>query len=262
MIPPTVGTRIGVAGWSISKVLRSGESQAQSLLTQYGGRFNATEINSSFYRPHRFQTYQRWAASVPDNFRFSVKVPKLLTHERRLIAGPDEIRAFMAGVRGLADKLGALLVQLAPRCVFDERVARQFFDTLTSETAALIACEARNPSWFTAEADHLLRRCEVARVIADPVAPGCEIAPPPVVSPAYLRLHGSPHMYYSSYSFGDLETLAERLSVHNDAESWCIFDNTAAGAAWHDAPILQRLLANSMFNAQSTKAQLPQTAGS
>jgi uncharacterized protein YecE (DUF72 family) len=261
VIPPTIGTRIGIAGWSIPKLLRRDESQEKSLLQQYGELFNATEINSSFYRPHRFQTYQRWAASVPDNFRFSVKVPRLLTHERRLIAGPGEIRAFMAAVRGLADKLGVLLVQLPPRFVFDERVARRFFDALGTETAALIACEARNPSWFMAEANHLLHQYRVARVIADPVPRGCETAASPNTLPAYLRLHGSPHMYYSSYSWADLQTVSGTLRALNDGESWCIFDNTAAGAAWHDAPILQRLLANTTLNAQSTKADLPRALG-
>ena len=67
----------------------------------------------------------------------------------------------------------------------------------------------------------------------------------------YLRLHGSPHMYYSSYSLSYLNELSRRLTIPNGEDRWCIFDNTAAGAAWHDAPLLQHLLSNAPFKAQS-----------
>src|SRR6185312_6154680 len=71
-------------------------------------------INSSFYKPHRPATYARWAASVPAGFRFSVKVPKLATHERRLVDTDDVLEAFLAEATQLGDKLGPLLVQLPP----------------------------------------------------------------------------------------------------------------------------------------------------
>jgi uncharacterized protein YecE (DUF72 family) len=237
--------RIGVAGWSIPRALRLSESARKSLLEQYCCLFNATEINSSFYRPHRFETYQRWGASVPDHFRFAVKVPKRFTHERRLIVDADEILAFMTCVRGLGDKFGALLVQLPPSGLLDEMAARVFFGALTRETLALIVCEARHPSWFTPDANQLLDELHVVRVTADPMPRGCEFSPSNNIRSTYLRLHGSPHIYYSPYAFTYLEQLSSLLGRANPIdETWCIFDNTAAGAAWSDAQTLQRLLHN------------------
>jgi uncharacterized protein YecE (DUF72 family) len=75
-----VPVRIGTAAWSIPKKHAAPFPTAGSHLERYAAVFNAAEINSSFYRPHRAATYERWAASVPDDFRFAVKVPKAITH--------------------------------------------------------------------------------------------------------------------------------------------------------------------------------------
>ena len=76
--------RTGTAAWSIPKEHAAPFPVAGSHLERYGAVLNAVEINSSFYRPHRTTTYERWAASVPEDFRFAVKVPKAITHEHRL----------------------------------------------------------------------------------------------------------------------------------------------------------------------------------
>jgi uncharacterized protein YecE (DUF72 family) len=78
---------VGTAGWSLDRRYAAHFPGAGSHLQRYSGSFNAAEINSSFHRPHRRSTYERWAASVPEDFRFSVKLPKTITHERRLIEG-------------------------------------------------------------------------------------------------------------------------------------------------------------------------------
>jgi uncharacterized protein YecE (DUF72 family) len=222
--------------------MRPSGCSEKSLLEHYGALFNAVEINSSFYRPHRLSTYQRWSASVPEDFRFAVKVPRRMTHERRLVACDDEIVAFIRGVRGLGVNLGALLVQLPPGHVFEEIVARVFFQLLRIETTVLIACEPRNPSWFTTGATCLLDELQVTRVTADPAPPGCAFSPSDNARSTYLRLHGAPHTYYSPYSTNYLEGLSAGLTQSQEkGETWCIFDNTAAGAAWHDAQTLQRL---------------------
>jgi uncharacterized protein YecE (DUF72 family) len=75
--------RIGTAGWALPKPLRKGGSTGEPVLTQYAARFDAVEINSSFYRPHRRSTYERRRASVPESFRFSVKLPKTITPPAR-----------------------------------------------------------------------------------------------------------------------------------------------------------------------------------
>src|ERR1700760_3747408 len=96
---------IGTAGWSIPKAQRERFGAGDSILARYAARLNAVEINSSFYRPHRPATYARWAAAVPQNFRFSVKLPKAITHERRLEDCGDLLDRFVAEVTGLGPKL-------------------------------------------------------------------------------------------------------------------------------------------------------------
>lgn len=220
--------------------MRDRRSENQSVLEQYAAVFDAVEINSSFYRPHRRSTYERWRDSVPAEFRFSVKLPRAITHELRLVESQEPLVEFMQGASGLGRQLAVILVQLPPSHVFDEAVATAFFELLRAETGAHIACEARNPSWFENEATAVLEGYGVTRVLADPVPPGCK---PAVQNPSqlvYRRLHGAPRMYYSGYSIDYLHGLAS--TARAAAETWCIFDNTAAGAAWSDAATLRGLL--------------------
>jgi uncharacterized protein YecE (DUF72 family) len=233
--------RIGTAGWALPKALRVSQSANKSILEQYAELFDAAEINSSFYRPHRRSTYERWRASVPQSFRFSVKVPKMITHELGLLRCRRETVSFMDGVRGLEEKLAVLLVQLPASRTFDKSVAGAFFKVLRQETAAYIVCEARSPTWFANDATAMFEAYRIARVVADPVPCGCEFAAPAHSRFAYFRLHGSPRMYYSSYSVGFLQGIA--AAARAAAETWCVFDNTAAGAAWSDATTLQQLIA-------------------
>ncbi|MGZ8413013.1 MAG: DUF72 domain-containing protein, partial [Gemmatirosa sp.] len=102
--------RIGTAGWSLPKAEQHAFPGEGTHLERYAARFPAVEINSSFYRPHRPATYARWAASVPADFRFAVKVPRTITHERRLRDVDDLLDAFLGEARGLGASLGCLLV--------------------------------------------------------------------------------------------------------------------------------------------------------
>ena len=229
--------RIGTAGWALPKALRVSDSAQKPVLQQYAQLFDVVEINSSFYRPHRRSTYERWREGVPEAFRFSVKVPKAITHELGLSGCQSETAAFMDSVSGLEHKLGALLVQLPRGRTFEARVAGAFFKTLRQQTPAQIVCEARSASWFDAAATAVLEAHRISRVIADPIPSGCEFAAPGDASFAYFRLHGSPRMYHSSYSMAYLQHVA--AAARTAAVSWCIFDNTAAGAAWSDADMLR-----------------------
>src|SRR5215213_2270201 len=163
---PVATVRIGTAGWSIPKEHAALFPAAGSYLERYGAILNAVEINSSFYRPHRTATYERWATSVPDNFRFAVKVPKAITHERRLKDASDLLDRFVSEVSGLGPKLGPLLVQLPPSLSFKAGIADQFLSQLRSRVEGGIVCEPRHASWFTPEVDALLDELRIARVAA------------------------------------------------------------------------------------------------
>src|ERR1700749_132945 len=120
--------RVGTAGWSIPKTVGDAFPSPGSHLTRYAARFSAVEINSSFYRPHRPATYARWAASVQASFRFSVKLPRTITHERRLLECDDLLARFADEVANLGEKRGPVLIQLPPSLAFEASIAGRFLD--------------------------------------------------------------------------------------------------------------------------------------
>ena len=232
------GAKIGCAGWTIAKSSAPEFDVAGSHLERYAKRLNAVEINSSFYRPHQAKTYARWAGSVPDNFRFSVKIPRTISHEARLVDSGDTLQTFADQVTALGDKLGFLLLQLPPSLVMKTDVVARYFEQMVRRFSCPIACEARHASWFNDEATQLLRQYGITRVLADPVVArsGPHIA---TTQASYLRLHGSPRVYYSAYAD---EVIAQISGRFNTPDAWCIFDNTAAGAALPNALALTALL--------------------
>ena len=235
--------RIGTAGWALPREVHEHFAEGGSHLARYASRMNAAEINSSFHRPHQRSLYERWAAAVPDDFRFCAKLPKTITHEKRLVDCGALLAAFMDQAGGLGPRLHCLLVQLPPSLAFDASVAESFLRLLRNTHAASIAMEPRHVSWFTLEADAMLRDFRIARVLADPVRHAPGRAPGGWPGLVYLRLHGTPRMYYSSYQPAVLHALAQRLRLALDEaeEAWCIFDNTASGAATGNALDLVKL---------------------
>ncbi len=224
---------IGTAGWSIPSDITDRFPAEGSALERYASRFPVAEINSSFHRPHRLSTWERWRDSVPASFRFSVKLPKTITHQARLVGAGTLLDEFMAQVDVLGEKLAVLLVQLPPKLELDQKVASAFFTDLRNRTTALLACEPRNPSWFGDEAGELLGELQVARVAADPAISPSAASPGGWTGLAYWRLHGSPVVYRSSYH-DRIGFYAERLAA-SGGECWCIFDNTASSAGAGDA---------------------------
>lgn len=235
---------VGTAGWSIAGRNAHHFPRDGTALERYAARFAGVEINSSFYRPHRPATWRRWAESVPAGFRFAVKLPKTMTHERRLVDCEAPAAAFLDQAHELGDKLAVLLVQLPPSFAFDPAVAEAFLDPLAKRARARIACEPRHPSWFDGEADRLFESLGVARVAADPApAPGAG-SPGGWPGLAYWRLHGSPIVYRSSYDDGRLDSYAGliRAETSRKREAWCMFDNTLSSFATVDALALMERL--------------------
>jgi len=230
-------SRIGCAGWNISREASPEFPAHGSHLERYAGVLNAVEINSSFYRPHQPQTYARWADSVPDDFRFSVKLPRAITHDQRLRDAEPLLDQFAAQAGTLCTKLGCVLVQLPPSLRLDLAVTDRFLLQLRQRFGCMLACEARHGSWFGDDASALLRQHRITRVIADPPVgqPGPYVA---TTGDAYLRLHGSPRMYFSAYDEAYLRSVADWLQGR---DGWCIFDNTASGAAILNAVQLQKI---------------------
>jgi uncharacterized protein YecE (DUF72 family) len=236
--------RVGCAGWSIATRQADAFGEGDSALARYATRLDVVEINSTFHRPHRPETFERWAATVPRGFRFSVKLPKAITHDARLVRCGPLVDRFAGEVAGLGAKLGGVLVQLPPSLAFDARVASTFFGVLRRRFDVPVACEPRHASWFDDKVDAIWVRYAIARVAAHPPAPAGAERPGGAGRWRYWRLHGSPRMYYSAYGAERLEGyIADlRAGATRSRPTWVIFDNTAHAHAIEDALLLQSLL--------------------
>jgi uncharacterized protein YecE (DUF72 family) len=246
-----VETRIGTAGWSVPRAVARDFPGEDSHLARYARVLNCAEINTSFYRSHRPEVYARWAAQTPAGFRFAVKLPRTITHDQRLRASRVLLTRFIDEVGGLGDRLGVLLVQLPPSLAFESRPVRTFFDLLAGMHGGPVVCEPRHASWFEPAANRLLVKLQVGRVAADPARDPAAALPGGWLGPAgdgvgavvYCRWHGSPRMYYSAYGDEWLQARAqESRQWPRGTDRWCIFDNTASGAAASDALRLRALL--------------------
>jgi uncharacterized protein YecE (DUF72 family) len=243
--------RIGTAAWTLPKDFAAYFSTEGTHLERYARALSAVEINSSFYREHKPATYKKWAASVPSDFRFSVKLSKKFTHIDKLNCDREAVNLVLSGIEELGPKWGALLVQLPPSLAFEAKTAERFFSILRERFGGLIAFEPRHRSWVSPEALALQIDFALTKVFADP-----EPCPLPTDSksktlveklvrgrPAYLRLHGSPEIYKSNYEPARLREFHSQIGHVRDAgaEAWCIFDNTTFGFATANALTLEQM---------------------
>ena len=236
--------RIGTAGWSIPRLAAAEFPGLGTHLERYARVLRCAEINASFYRPLRVELYARWAALTPEEFRFSVKMPRTITHEGRLRDARKALEGFLSQIAGLGNKLGPLLVQLPPSLEFDSRVAQAFFVLLRERHEGAVVCEPRHASWFDLTAEKMLDRYRIGRVAADPARVSAASQPGGWLgvnkdgadATVYYRLHGSPRMYWSIYPMERLAEWADALhALPQSCDAWCIFDNTAAGGAIQNA---------------------------
>lgn len=226
---------IGTAGWSIPSGLKPLFPTEGSHLERYAQNLNAVEINSSFYKDHKYQTYVKWSESVPKNFKFSVKLSRYYTHETKL-SSTDKISELIECISGLGSKWGVLLVQLPPKLNFNAQGAKKFIKILRNNLNDIpIVWEPRHISWNTPKAVDLLSEYVISRVRADP--DHCPVSDDLRIKNEfirYLRLHGSPQIYKSAYEKEFIEKVTKQIAA-SSIPTWCIFDNTTYGYATENA---------------------------
>lgn len=233
----------GCAGWRLLKPVQGKFPGEGTHLARYGRRLPAVEVNSSFYRHHRRTQYAKWAAEVPEDFRFAVKMPRWLTHHQRL-RGQEGLDDFLEEVHGLGDRLGPLLMQLPPSLDFEEEHVEGFLEALRERFDGGVVCEPRHSGWFDGRVDELLARFSVSRVAADPPPAEGAAEPGGWTGRVYMRLHGQPQRFHSAYTREFLDALARDLDSRvQHAETWCIFNNTATEAGLDNALTLRDRLA-------------------
>ena len=259
--------RVGISGWRYppwrGDFYPTGLPQRREL--EYAAaQLGSIEINGSFYSMHRPSSWEKWRAEVPDDFVFSVKGGRFITHLKRLREVESPLANFFAqGVLALGPKLGPILWQLPATFAWDEQVVRDFLRALprtTSEAASLAsahdgrlsgdklwtgtveerplrhALEPRSPTFASEAALEVLQEHEVALVVADSAGtfPRFEQGIGPVI---YVRLHGDEELYASGYTDRALDQWAEKLRgwTADGRDAFVYFDNDIKGHAPHDA---------------------------
>ena len=216
------------------------EYRAGTRLTYYSTLFNSLEVNSSFYKIPRAATFAKWVTEVPDDFRFTVKLWRGITHAPSLAFAPSAIDLFMQAAAHLRPKKGCLLIQLPPGARVDrapqlerllEAVARQ-------AEGWKLAIEFRDNSWYVDATDALLERFSAGRVLQDmPASLNWEETT--IASFVYLRYHGPAGDYRGGYSKERLSRDASRIKnwLAEGKEVYVYFNNTI-GSALPDAQFL------------------------
>ena len=166
--------RVGIGGWTYApwrgEFYPKGLKYAEEL--RYAGRhLTSIEINATFYRLQKPESFQRWAAETPDDFVFSVKAPRVTTHRRALADAAASIERFLgSGIAELGPKLGPILWQFPPYKPFREDEFAAFLDFLPKQWQSQPlrhAIEARHESFAAPALLALLRSRRIARVFVD-----------------------------------------------------------------------------------------------
>jgi uncharacterized protein YecE (DUF72 family) len=142
---------VGCSGWSYDAWLGHfypANLERKEFLKYYSQVFDFVEIDSSFYRPPNLFMTKRWASITPDNFRFTAKFPRSITHEKRLADPEKELRYFINVMRPLRQKVLALLLQLPPSLTAKEGLKKLKALIPTLDPDFRYAIEVRNTSWF------------------------------------------------------------------------------------------------------------------
>ena len=176
------------------------------MLAYYAARFPTVEINYTFYRMPNEKLLAGWSAGTPDDFSFTLKAPRRITHDSKLQRCEDLTQAFCRTAQALGTKLGVLLFQLAPTFKKDVAVLRDFLDVLPDGTRA--AFEFRHPSWHDPEVFDALRERRVALCFADSEKMSTPIEV--TAGYAYLRLRDE------GYQQADIERWASTVATLPD----------------------------------------------
>jgi uncharacterized protein YecE (DUF72 family) len=218
--------------------------QNKSRLEYYASLFNSVEINSSFYKNPKLSTVQKWAQVVPDDFRFSFKLSKNISHAKGLLFNNEDVDAFMQVIDAVGKKKGCLLVQFPA----STRIER--FSELQNLLTALqpvtngwqIAIEFRHPSWYNNEVYKMLEQLNTTIVIHDIPAS----ATPEIEMKAtfrYLRFHGENGRYRGSYADDVLEKYAINIRQRiNEGQTAYVYFNNTMGGAVNNLQTLNRLV--------------------
>lgn len=221
---------VGTSGWSFPHwkgILYPEELPPSDWLKYYSGNFNCVEVNSTFYRSFSASTYRRWVSSVPEDFKFILKLSQEITHKKRLAGVHKEIMDFLNGLSSIAEKVGLILMQLPP----SYKVVLSDFEESVSliREKFVLAVEFRNKYALSEDALDILIDHDCCYV--NPDLPGSPLQTLITNNILYLRLHGHQAMYKSSYTDSELEEISDIVLSMSDRIklAYVIFNNGMEG---------------------------------
>lgn len=238
---------IGTSGWNYwhwQGVFYPENLKSQDLLSYYAKYFSTVEINSSFYHLPREITFNHWREKVPNDFLFSVKVWRKITHLKKLNRVKEDFKIFWQRVLVLKEKLGPLLFQFPPSFRVNhlklENFCQDFLKIVNQNQP--VSFEFRHQSWFSETIYKILKKYNFALCWADtPCYPYKEVI---TANYLYLRLHGHNKLYASKYSQTQLREYSKKIKkfLKKGKVVYVYFDNDAYGYAIENALELKRLL--------------------
>lgn len=206
----------------------------------YCESFNTIELNVTFYRYPKLEALQGWHKRSPDNFRFTVKAPRLITHYKKFNNALRESNDFYELVaRGLGEKLGCVLFQLPPNFTYSDAGLENILRTVDPAFTNVI--EFRHESWWRDKVYQILKKHKVTFCsISFPALPDQVLRSVPVL---YYRFHGVPQLYASRYSIGKMEQIvADIRSFRGISDVYIYFNNDIHGEAITNARELATLV--------------------
>lgn len=208
--------------------------QDKSRLCFYASLFSSIEINSSFYRLPTLKTVSKWAAEVPDSFKFTYKLWRNITHNKGLVFDPADVTRFLQTIQAAGEKKGCLLVQFPASITIANRMQMQKLLQLLYEANDgewRIAVEFRSKTWYRDNMYSLLRQYQMGVVLHDMP----KSAPPLLeqdVPFVYLRFHGPDGSYRGTYPNHFLSEYAEYMRNWREEgkDVYVYFNNTMGDA--------------------------------
>lgn len=216
------------------------QSPSTSLLSYYMKYFHTAEINNSFYQLPQKKTFEQWRDTVPENFIFSVKASRYITHMKKLKDPLQPVSHFLQRIDKLGNKRGPILFQLPPRWKCNPERLESFLKILPQKYRYTF--EFRDPSWFHSEVYEILSRYGASFCIYDLDG---RLSPKEITADfIYIRLHGPEGPYQGKYNQKTLSGWSSDFSrwTQQNKEVYCYFDNDQAGFAVQNAWELQELI--------------------
>jgi uncharacterized protein YecE (DUF72 family) len=201
----------------------------------YCEHFNTLELNVTFYKFPTEKTLQKWFISSPEGFKFSVKVPKAITHFKKFNDCERMLSDFYNSCQsGLQQKLGCILFQSPPQLIYSPELLEKIIANVNPAFKNVL--EFRHASWWNAVVFQQLKKHKITfSGISYPKLPDEAIKTNPAL---YYRFHGVPVLYKSAYSLAFLENIKAMIVKQKAKEAWIYFNNTWGTAAIENAKFL------------------------